>query len=136
MNPGVMGALIPIVAIIGGLSMAAYGMYLRMKARQLMHQERLAMIEKGLTPPPLTSADLGDFPKRRRSSRHIGVIVMAVGIGLGVLIGLNDSLKEALGVGGLVFLIGLGFLLNAILDRRETSKPGSTGSASEAEPPR
>ena len=84
---------------------------------------------------PVTTADLHDFPfpTRRPSSRQVGVILIGVRIGLGVLIGLNDSLKEALGVGGLVFLIGVGFLLNAMLDRRETSKPGST---SQVEPPR
>lgn len=136
MNPIVNPALIPIVAIIGGLSVAAFGMFLRMKARKLMHDERLAMIERGLTPPPLSAAELGDFPRRRRSSRHIGVILIAVGIGLGALVALNDQMKSALGVGGMLVMIGLGFLLNAMLDRRETSKLGSTGSATEAEPPR
>jgi hypothetical protein len=128
--------LVPVVAIVGGLSMGAYSMYLRMKARQLMHEERLALIEKGLTPPPLSAADLADFPKRRRSSRHTGVILIAVGIGLGVVVALNDEMKNALGVGGLLVVIGLGFLLNAMLDRRETSKLSSTGSTTEAERPR
>jgi hypothetical protein len=123
----VMGMLIPVVAIIGGLSIGAYSMYLRMKARQLMHQERLALIEKGLTPPPLSAAELGDFPKRRRSSRHTGVILIALGIGLGVLIGLDrsDSMQEAFGVGGLLIVLGLGFLLNAQLDRQEAARLSS-----------
>ena len=126
--------LIPLLAIIGGLSVAAFSMYLRMKARKLMHDERLAMIEKGLTPPPLSAAELTDFPKRRRSSRHAGVLLIAVGIGVGVLIALNNEVKNAVGVGGLIVMTGLGFLLNAMLDQRETSKLDRIGSATDAEP--
>jgi hypothetical protein len=117
--------LIPIVAIIGGLSIGAYSMYLRMKARALIHQERLAMIEKGLAPPPLSAAELPDFPRRRRSSRQIGVTIVAVGVGVAILIALNGEIRPALGVGGLLVMIGAGFLLNAILDRRESATPAS-----------
>jgi hypothetical protein len=132
---GVLDGLIPIVAMVGGLSVGAYSMYLRMKARKLMHDERLAMIEKGLTPPPLNAAELSDFPRRHRSSRHVGIMLVAVGIGVGVLIALNGETKNAFGVGGLIILIGLGFLLNAMLDRRERSKV-EAGSVTGAEPPR
>jgi hypothetical protein len=116
--------LIPIVAIVGGLSIAAYSMYLRMKARNFVHEERLAMIEKGLTPPPLTAADVGEFPKRRRSSRHTGVILIAIGIGLGVVAVVNSGARGALGASGLLVVMGLGFLVNAMLDRREAAKTG------------
>ena len=131
---GLLNDLIPLVAIIGGLSVGAYSMYLRMKARKLMHDERLAMIEKGLAPPPLSAAELTDFPKRRRSSRHIGVLLIAVGVGVGVLIALNNEMKDAVGVGGLIVMTGLGFLLNAMLDRREASKLNRIDSATDAEP--
>lgn len=131
MNEDTLALLIPIVAIIGGLSVAAYSMYLRIRARKLVHEERLAMIEKGLTPQPLSAADLGEFPGRRRSSRHVGIILVAIGIGLGLLIGVNDELRHALGVGGLFVAIGLGFLLNAMIDRREASKRGPADSTGE-----
>jgi hypothetical protein len=133
---GQISELIPIVSIIGGLSVGAYSMTLRMKARKLMHEERLAMIEKGLVPPPLSAADLVDFPKRRRSSRHVGVILVAVGVGMGVLIALNDEPRHALGVGGLVVLIGLGFLLNSLLDRREAPNEKDISSNVDILPPR
>jgi hypothetical protein len=135
-DSGVVGALIPIVSIIGGLSVGAYSMTLRMKARKLIHEERLAMIEKGLVPPPLSAADLTDFPKRRRSSRHVGVILVAVGVGMGVLIALNDEPRHALGVGGLVVMIGLAFLLNSILDQRQASTAKGATSDTDIQPPR
>lgn len=119
------GTWIPIVAIVGAFSFAAYNLYLKMKARQLMHQERLAMIERGLAPPPVNPAELEDWPKRKRSSRHVGVILIALGIGLPFLIFFegDESLGEAVSIGALFLFLGLGFLVNAMLDRRaEMSK--------------
>ena len=121
--PNVMGEMIPVVAIVGGLSIAAYSMFLKMKARKLMHEERLAMIEKGLTPPPLRESDLADFPRRRHHLRHMGVLLVAIGVGVGFLIALNDELNHALGVGGVITLIGVAFLINAAIDRRAAPGP-------------
>lgn len=119
------GNWIPIVAIIGGLSFAAYNLHLKLKARQLMHQERLAMIERGIAPPPINPAELEEGPRPKRSSRHVGVILISIGIGLFLLIFFEggETLGEAASVGGLFVLLGLGFLVNAMLDRRgEASK--------------
>jgi Domain of unknown function (DUF6249) len=55
---GLMSAVvIPIVAIVGGISFAAYSMYLRVRRQretlQMYHAERMAAIEKGIELPPL-----------------------------------------------------------------------------------
>jgi hypothetical protein len=56
--------VIPIVAIVGGISFAAYSMYLRVRRQretlQMHHAERMAAIEKGIELPPLPPELLHD----------------------------------------------------------------------------
>lgn len=61
---GLFTAVIPIVAIVGGISFAAYSMYLKAhrqrEALQMYHVERMAAIEKGIELPPLPPELLHD----------------------------------------------------------------------------
>ena len=52
MDPGVIGVFIPIVAIVGGIALAIIKTMGKMRIRELQIRERIAMIEKGLVPPP------------------------------------------------------------------------------------
>ena len=81
---------IPFVAIVGGISFAAYSLYLRVhRQRELMqmyHAERMAAIEKGIELPPLPPELLhsgydfgGVLPGYRRWRRGRGVRLIFVG---------------------------------------------------------
>jgi hypothetical protein len=125
MNPGDFVFLIPIAGILGGISVAIAGILAKSKIRQLEIRERIAMIEKGLVPPP--EVDPGGFDQamdhrwERRYSpgrhRRVGTILIGVGVGLMLLIGLEDnSLREGLGVGGFFVVLGLAFFVNSLFD--------------------
>jgi uncharacterized protein DUF6249 len=80
-------ALIPIVSIIGGMSIAATAIVTAHRRKQALMDERRLMIEKGMTPPPLDGQLLSDeWPAGRRSSiecsLRAGIKQAFVGIGL------------------------------------------------------
>jgi len=126
---------VAIAAITGWAVITLYRMYIASKAREQVHRERLAMIERGLVPPP--EADPEKFERmiahpsergrwdRGRHSRRTGVLLVAVGIGLGFTnyFGTNDPLRvgRSLGIAALLALIGIAFLVNAMFDARSRS---------------
>jgi hypothetical protein len=128
MDAGVVGAMIPIVAILGGLGFAAYGMTMRIRVREMLHRERLAMIEKGMTPPP---EPIGDrWEHRRGRSRGFGVLLICIGIGLALLIPARGP-----AIGAFVALIGLASLINSAMDRRAAGPGPESLPPGEPRPP-
>jgi len=80
-------ALIPIISIVGGMSIAATAIVTAHRRRQAVMDERRLMIEKGMTPPPLDGHMITDeWPAGRRSSIECslrgGIKQVFVGIGL------------------------------------------------------
>lgn len=77
--------VIPIIAIVGGISFAAYSMYLRVRRQretlQMYHAERMAAIEKGIELPPLPPELLHDryYDGGYRSRRGKGLTLVFVG---------------------------------------------------------
>jgi len=121
---------IPVVAIAGWVLISLYGMYLRSRRREMAHRERLAMIERGIAPPPeadpakfelLTGLDDELSPVVRRDmrvgrARRAGVVLMGVGMGVGWLLAFTADSRVGLGVGGMIFILGLAFFLSSSLD--------------------
>ncbi len=85
--------LVPCIAIIGGISFAAYSMYLKVRRQretlQMYHLERMAAIEKGIDLPPLPPEEFvhgeydggryrGEYRRRRRTRGLSTVLVGAV----------------------------------------------------------
>lgn len=130
-----LGIAIPIVAIIGGFTVAIVGMYVHYRRQremlQMYHAERMAAIEKGIElpplPPELTNADrYGSCGRGRRSS---GFIILFVGLALTYALWENGG-----GWWGLVVVaVGLGRVVESYLDRRhytrtvENDRPGPGG---------
>ena len=132
--------VISIVAIVAGCVVAIVATVSRNQVRALEIRERIAMIEKGLVPPP--EVDPGGFDRemnrydrraRRRRDRHssfrhrrVGIILMGIGFGLMVLIAFSgESVHEGLGVGGFFVVLGLAFFINALFEPVPASDPGS-----------
>jgi hypothetical protein len=134
---------IPIVAIIGGITLAIVKSVSWARVRELEVRERIAMIEKGLIPPPETdprgfdramgAADFNrDFNRERFEERYerwatrsperhrrAGVTLMGVGFGLMLMLGMLAEGTIGLGVGGFLVLLGLAFFINGIFERRD-----------------
>jgi hypothetical protein len=124
--------LIPVVAILAWAAIMISRVHTRSRQREFAHRERMAMIERGLVPPP--DKDPEAFERlmrwqndperrgrhRRAELRFAGVLMLCIGTGLGLLISLasddGDTNRVAIGVGGLVGMIGIAFLINSVLE--------------------
>jgi hypothetical protein len=104
---------IPILAIVGGISVAIVRILTQARLEELARRERIAMIERGADPsklPPLAGGGedmygFGDSRLRRAHGLVIGgFILLAVGIALGFLL---TSIEPDKGY----WVIGLGPLL-------------------------
>ena len=119
---------IPFVAIVGGISFAAYSLYLRFRrgreTLQMIHAERMAAIEKGIELPPLPSELLHDryfgkgYPgdhSRWRRGRGLKMIF----VGAAVTVALWQTSGDHSFWWGLVIVAwGLGRLAGDCLDAR------------------
>lgn len=131
---------IPIVAIMGAFIYAIVQTLARARIRELEVRERIAMIERGLVPPPEKDpdgfdramarydrsrirTDAREWPGTRRTParyRSAGVMLIGVGLGLMVLIGVAGGERDAaVGVGGMIVIIGMAFFVNSWLNRDE-----------------
>jgi len=117
------------IPIVGTLCTFAFVIVLtlsRARVRELEVRERIAMIERGLVPPP--EVDPRGFDRamhrydRLRSKspgrhRRAGITLMGIGFGLMMLIGVaGDSMNAGIGVGGFFVIMGLAFFINGYFD--------------------
>jgi hypothetical protein len=143
--------LIPIVSIIGAFTYAVVQTLARARVRELEVRERIAMIERGLVPPPEVdprgfdrAMDRYDRHRDRSPVRHrrAGITLMGVGFGLMLLIGVaGDSMSSGVGVGGFLVIVGLAFFINSRFERDSepyppASRPAPSPITPASEPPR
>jgi small-conductance mechanosensitive channel len=115
---------IPVVAIMAWAAIVLLKIYQGMRRRELVHRERLAMIERGLVPPPETDPQRferamglhpGHLDRPPGHGIRPGLILIAVGIGVGVLISLTSgNFGAGIGVGTLLVLLGIALLIGAV----------------------
>jgi hypothetical protein len=148
--------LIPITAIIGAFVYVIVKTLARARVRELEIRERIALIERGLVPPPevdprgfdraMARMERSDYRSGAGRHRRAGVTLMGVGFGLMVLIAFTaNEMSVAIGVGGFLVVIGIAFFINSLmespLDPPYPAGPRSFGTPSSApmppaEPPR
>ena len=128
--------LIPIVAIIGGCTVAIAAMMARARVREAEIRERIAMIERGLVPAPEVDPrgfdqamngferSYGRYPGASGKHRRAGVLLMGIGFGLMFLIAVaGNAPSEGIGIGGFLVIFGAALLyLSAV---NEPSHPAS-----------
>jgi hypothetical protein len=142
--------LIPIVAIIGGITAAIVATVMRARVRELEIKERIAMIEKGLVPPP--EVDPHGFDRamnrydrmtalqgriNRGGARHrrAGITLLGIGFGLMFLIGIaGQEPQSGIGVGGFLVILGLAFFLNSFFESRQEPPPSPNGGSTTTGP--
>ena len=125
----VLALLIPIVAIVGWAIYAIVSVVMRSRIHELQVRERIAMVEKGLVPPP--ERDPAGFERampptppgapslppvgyrhyRAYKHRSAGITMMAVGFGLMVMMYPNFR------VGGFLVVVGVGFIISGLMER-------------------
>jgi hypothetical protein len=142
--------LIMVVAIVGVFTYSIVRSIASARVRELEVRERIAMIERGLVPPPEKDPqgfdramnrydrlreqyDDGDWYPRRRATarfRTAGVTLIGVGFGLMLMISVAGGAIEAgIGVGGFLVMIGLAFFVNSWLSRDDAPpRPPSSSS--------
>ena len=117
MTIGLLGVLIPILAIVLGIGVAFWAIYWDHRKKRLQYEERRLMIEKGMT-PPLVFSDEGTHNAPEDCLRR-GTIMVFLGIGLGIgyfvlqnaarhgppdwLFGLGGAIVGLYGLGNLVY---------------------------------
>ena len=117
--------LIPITAIVGGILAGIVATVTRGRVRELEIRERIAMIERGMVPPPESDPEGFDrrmhsmerLPPRDVAPRHrsAGIVLIAVGLGMIVLLTYaGDVPRQAIGIGGFIVILGLGFFVNSL----------------------
>ena len=117
---------IPIVAIAGGITAGIVRMVLKSRALELAQRERIAAIERGVDisklpslPGGIDDSDSAIFltPRQNtaRQARGLmvgGIVTLAVGIGLGLMLGLlNDGSEHVWAVGLIPTFVGIGLLI-------------------------
>jgi hypothetical protein len=121
---GVFAMAIPIVAIIGGITVAVVRTLGQQRMAELAHKERIAAIERGIDPaklPPPPVLDYGPAygaysPLRRYHGLLIGgIITTIVGITVGAFLYLMETEKNAWSIGLIVSGVGIALLLSALL---------------------
>ncbi len=123
---GIFAMAIPIVAIIGGITVAVVRTLGQQRMAELAHKERIAAIERGvdpakLPPPPVIDYGPGSYggtysPLRRYHGLLIGgVVTLLVGISVGVFLYLMETEKNAWAVGLVPAGVGVALLLSAML---------------------
>jgi len=115
---------IPIVAIIGGITVAVVRTIGQQRLAELAHRERIAALERGVDPsklPPPPVLDYGPAygtynPLRRYHGLLIGGIVCAVvGFSIAAFLMIMETEKNAWSVGLIPMGVGIALLLSALL---------------------
>jgi hypothetical protein len=120
--------MIPTVTIVGGVALILMAMYQHTRRLEMRHRERMAMIDKGLAPPPERDPSAFEPARPHGSNRatSVGIATVAIGVGLMLLIGVAAGAPEAaIGVGGAVVVLGAAFIVNGRLttQARQMSPP-------------
>jgi len=144
MTPESVFALVFSLAIVAGVFIVFSGMRHRTKVLEMLHRERLAMIEKGIMPTSDLEANPQQMSRARRTARSnrllsAGIVIVGLGLALITLIAFTSREPElAVGVGGAVALIGGSLIVTALMVHRgpeETLLAGSHSNGERRGPP-
>ena len=111
--------------VIGGFCLIAYAFTTRQRMRELAMRERIALIERGLVPPP--EVDPARFerivgaqtrPKNASAQRYrsAGIMLMGLGVALLILLAFAGGVPGVgIGIGGGLAALGAAMFFNSVL---------------------
>jgi len=138
--------LIPLTAILGGFVFLIVRTMARTRMRELEIRERIAMIERGMVPPPEVDPKgfdramlMHEYVVARRTPaqfrhRRAGITLMGVGFGLMVLIAFTGDVQAGVGVGGFLVILGFAFFINSLFEGPQNQLPSPGYPASPPSP--
>ena len=146
MTPEVTLASVFVSLIVAGVFTIIAGMRHRARVLEMVHRERLAMIERGLVPPteqptsPYDQYTQRDRAKRSNRMLSVGIVIVGLGLAIAMLIGFaSREPRIAAGVGGAIVVLGLAFIVTALVVHRPLPDGGLDGrsavAANRAAPP-
>ena len=117
--------MLPALIIIGGVVVMVWGIRHATRQAELAHEERMAMIERGVTPPDI--ADRGERQRRAHGFKlSFGILLCGLGLGLVMLITFAvGDVGTGAGVGGALVMVGLGFIVSAMFADGAGPRPAS-----------
>lgn len=141
--------MVAIVAITAWMVITVTRIVSRNRVREMQIRERIALIEKGLVPPPevdpagfdrvMKRYDGDPWQRRHSPGRHLraGIILIGVGVGLILIIaGGSGSIRIAIGPGGFLVALGLAFVLIGLFESPVVSANSApTAPAAPSAPP-
>lgn len=147
MNEGMLGVLIPIIAVTLGLTIPIVRSIVEYKRKrtliEAMNKERIAAIEKGMAPPAWPAEmlrgidDADEIPQTaaaREDKRHQQLTsgLVLIGVGVGILFGLTSIIGPDVARAGFIpIAIGVAMLIAwAVRGRgKDSGKADDTGAA-------
>ncbi len=143
--PALMGMMIPIVAIVGAFVFIIVKTLAKARVRELEIKERIALIDRGLVPPPevdprgferaLHTVERGPGRSGGNRNRRLGITMIGVGFGLMVMISFaGNSPENGLGIGGFLVILGIAFFINGLFDLRQAPPDTARGDGSASTP--
>jgi hypothetical protein len=133
MDPQEVFALVFVAGMIAGVLVILMAMRQRSQQLEMLHRERMAMIERGQNPsqpaPDPSHWSRGGAPSGSRSL-SLGIVVVALGLSLMTIISIAAGSPETgIGVGGAIAIVGAGFIVNSQVSRYTPprSTPPSAG---------
>jgi hypothetical protein len=124
-------AMVFTIGMFSGVIVIYMAMRQRALQMEMLHRERMAMIEKGQVPmdPQAQRAPglLSGAPQAGMRSISLGIVVIAIGLGLMSIVGIaNDEVAIGVGLGGAIMIVGAAFITIGMLRRG----PGGMSSSS------
>ena len=114
---GVMALSIPIIAIVLGIGIGAFAVWLDYKKRERLleacHEERMTALEKGLEVPPFPSDFESTFKKNSPRGTGLKPALIFLGLGAGLYFGHQ---REA---SAIIFFLGVAMLLYYLIEGRK-----------------
>ena len=129
-GPANWAMMIPIVSVVGAFAYIIVLTVMKARVRELEVRQRIAMIERGLVPPPevdprgferaMSRMDARGVSATAARHRRAGIILLGVGFGLMILISVaGEEPSAGIGVGGFLVVVGLAFLANSWFEIRQ-----------------
>ena len=124
MEPQTLFVIVLLCGMFSGVFLIVLAMRQRAYRIELLHTERMAMIERGLAPPPELApslpADRPDLAAVRdqyrahysRKTMTLGIVLIAAGLGFMTIVGVAAGEADvAFGVGGAIVIVGAAFVV-------------------------
>jgi hypothetical protein len=118
-SPETLGVLVPIVAILGGFTVAIVAIIMKGKEEELRRKERIVAMEKGLPLPPEPESTRPCSPGYARK-RAWGLALTFIGIALVASIAMtsHEGMRHA-SWGAIMIAIGLALLIAGAIEKKE-----------------